>query len=361
MHHRRLSLLLLAGAALAAVGGTGCAGAFRSSRAGQPLAPEAAAYVDTVLALMREHALAERHVDWDSLKRETLYRAGGARDPRETHRALQWALHYVNPHSYLMLPEKWADMERQAHDRPSVPSGQMLAGGVGYIAMPAFVSQDSSLAAEYAVNGQRLIREQSAKGACGWVVDLRRNTGGNMYPMLVAIGPLLGDGPAGFFRAGAGMISGWGYGAGGNAWFGGDTMMRLPRTFAPVPPKEAPVAVLTGPMTASSAEGIVVAFRGVDRAISFGSPTAGFSTGNTGYRLSDGATVLLTELVFGDRLGREYGDKIRPDRSTGSILWNLFADPQDKMTTATAADWVRSRPECRKAKKDRQRVSGSAD
>ncbi len=346
---RRLALLPVCGAALvaaaAALGAAGC-GAVLKPHAGQPLAPEAAAYVDSVFALMREHALAEGPVDWDLLRRETLYRAGGARQPKDTHGALQWALHRVNPHSFLMLPERWAQLEQSAHDRPPLPTGQLLYGDIAYMAVPGFLSLDSALTAEYALTGQQLIRSLSTRGACGWIIDLRRNSGGNMYPMLLAIGPLIGDGPAGFFRAGVGMISSWGY-RDGAAWLGPDTLVRLPRGTIPVPALEAPVAVLTGPITASSAEGLVVAFKGVPRAVSFGAATAGFSTGNNGYRLSDGATVLLTELVLGDRLGREYGDRIRPDRSTGGALWNIFADPEDRITTAAAADWLRHTPACK--------------
>ena len=33
----------------------------------------------------------------------------------------------------------------------------------------------------------------------GWIVDLRGNGGGNMWPMLAGIGPILGEGIAGYF------------------------------------------------------------------------------------------------------------------------------------------------------------------
>ncbi|HEX9108640.1 MAG TPA: S41 family peptidase, partial [Longimicrobiales bacterium] len=318
---------------------------FHPSR-GKPLAPEALVYVDSVFALMEEHALAEGPVDWPELHRETLYRAGGARTPADAHKALQWALQRVNPHSTLLLPDKWAELERRWREKPNYPTGRMLGGGIAYIALPAFASQMDELILQYALEGQHLLRTFRDSGACGWIIDLRRNSGGNMYPMLVAIGPLIGEGNAGFFRAGEGLIKPWGY-AGGMAWLGSDTLVRLPRGRTPVPPIVAPVAILTGPLTASSAEAIVAAFSGLDRAWSFGSATAGFSTGNTGYRLTDGATVMLTELVLGDRTGREYGDRIRPDHTVGGAIWNMFADPEDPLTTTAAAMWLRHTDACR--------------
>ncbi|MFC5915423.1 hypothetical protein [Streptomyces pulveraceus] len=36
-------------------------------------------------------------------------------------------------------------------------------------------------------------------GACGWEVDLRREGGGGMWPVLVVAGPILGDGRVDMF------------------------------------------------------------------------------------------------------------------------------------------------------------------
>lgn len=339
MRRSALLIMVLLAGLLAACAGAG------HPRPGQPLAPDVVAYIDSVFVLMREHALAEGPVDWDALRTETLRRAGGARTTADAHSALQWALQTVNPHSQLLLPERWADLERKWRESPSWPTGQMLGSGIAYIALPTFASQADGMVQEYAWRGQELIQRLRDEGACGWILDLRRNSGGHMYAMITAIGPLLGEGNAGFFRAGVGLIQPWGY-AHGVAWLGPDTIVRLPPDHPPIPPLGAPVAILTGKLTASSAEAIVAGFRGVPRALSFGSMTAGFSTGNTGYRLSDGATVLLTELVLGDRLGREYGEPIRPDRPVGGVLWNVFADPADPVTTAAAAEWLRHTSDC---------------
>ena len=340
---RRIALLSLL--CIAAGGAFGC-GAVIHPSAGKPLAPEAAAYIDSVFVLMEEHELADGPIDWEQLHRETLYRAGGARTSDDTHKAVEWALRRVNPHSSLLLPDKWADMERRWREKPNYPTGRMLNGGIAYITLPGFASQMDELILQYALEGQQLLRTFRDSGACAWIVDLRRNSGGNMYPMLVAIGPLIGDGNAGFFRAGSGLIKPWGY-ARGVSWLGTDTVVRLPPSKPPVPTIVAPVALLTGPLTASSAEAIVAAFSGVANSRSFGSPTAGFSTGNTGYRLNDGATVMLTELVLGDRTGREYGQRIRPDFVVGGSIWNMFADADDPITTTAAAQWLRHTDECK--------------
>lgn len=56
-----------------------------------------------------------------------------------------------------------------------------------------------------------------------------------------------------------------------------------------------------------------MAFRKQMRTRSFGQPTAGCSTCNQGFALSDGAEILLTVAVYVDRSGQHYGDTIQPD------------------------------------------------
>lgn len=65
------------------------------------------------------------------------------------------------------------------------------------IVLPGLVTGDDPTAAErYITAGWALLDEQ----ACGWIVDLRGNGGGNLFPMLVAIAPLLGPGPTVGYR-----------------------------------------------------------------------------------------------------------------------------------------------------------------
>ena len=45
----------------------------------------------------------------------------------------------------------------------------------------------------------------------GWIVDLRGNTGGNMWPMVAGVGPVLGNGVAGFFVPPVGASTPWSF------------------------------------------------------------------------------------------------------------------------------------------------------
>jgi carboxyl-terminal processing protease len=141
----------------------------------------------------------------------------------------------------------------------------------------------------------------------GWIVDLRGNPGGNIWPMLAGVSSLLSDGEVMGFQSArhtdAVTISG------DRVLLGGAVRARGSST---VPKSNLPVAVLVSDGTASSGEGVAIAFAGQRNSQSFGEPTAGLSTANTSIRLRDGAVVNLTSAVDVDRTGRPYGGPVVP-------------------------------------------------
>src|SRR5690606_8339193 len=145
----------------------------------------------------------------------------------------------------------------------------------------------------------------------GWIVDVRGNTGGNMWPMIAGVGPLLGQGLVGHFIDPEGAQQAWSY-EGGEARLDGVPIARAPSPYELAGPLPR-IAVLTDTRVASSGEAVVIAFRGRENARSFGSPTCGLSTANRRFALSHGASINLTVSTMADRIKREYGDAVQPD------------------------------------------------
>lgn len=148
-----------------------------------------------------------------------------------------------------------------------------------------------------------------------------------MWPMIAGIGPVLGEGICGYFIDPDGTEAVWEYVA-GESLLNGLSQERVLRPYSLL--RERPrVAVLTG-ATASSGEAVVVAFRGRADTRSFGGPTCGQSTANTGYAMSDGANLYLTTAVMADRAKTRYGGPIPPDE--------IIPDPAE--TVARAVQWL---------------------
>jgi carboxyl-terminal processing protease len=186
------------------------------------------------------------------------------------------------------------------------------------------------------------IREVASARTCGWVVDLRRNTGGALPPMLAAVGPILGDGTAVGYRSKEGATSWFGY-EDGAVTVDGQPERSLAAAWRParLERPRPPVAVLTSRLTGSSGEGVVMAFRGRPGARSFGESTAGVPTGNSPHRLTDGAELHLTEAVGVDRTGRSYHTRIKPDQPIATD-WTRYGSPADPVLQAAIA-WLELR------------------
>jgi carboxyl-terminal processing protease len=161
-------------------------------------------------------------------------------------------------------------------------------------------------------------------------VDLRGNGGGNMWPMIAGLGPVLGDGPAGVFVDPVGAQTEWGYER-GSSTLDGTTQVAVSAPYR-LRRQQPRVAVLSDNRIASSGEATLISFRGRPGARSFGTATCGLSTSNRGYALSDGAVLILTVAVMGDRHRNKYGDSIAPDE--------IIADPSQAVARAIA--WLRS-------------------
>jgi carboxyl-terminal processing protease len=196
---------------------------------------------------------------------------------------------------------------------------------------------------QYAADMQEGIRALAGQVSCGWILDLRGNTGGTFWPMLTGTGPLLGDGEwAAAVHADGERTRVW-Y-SDGQSGLGDYVQLRV---FEPVrDPRLAgmPVAVLTGPATASAGEAVAIVFGARDRTRSFGEPTRGVSTVNRTFPLGDGAVMALTVAATADRHGRIHQHAIEPD------VHALLGEPDDPLqeqpAVMAAMDWLETVSAC---------------
>ena len=219
-------------------------------------------------------------------------------------------------------------------DEYLAPTGRPLDGDFGYLELPGVSSGPK--AADYDDTLHELLGLFDDATLRGCIVDLRRNTGGTLWPMLAGIGPLAGAGEVGAFASGHGSAD-WSYdaelGAAKSATY------ELAKVSEPHPLRDdLPVALLTGPLTAGAGEAIVVAFAGRARTRRFGEGTRGLPTSNTQIPLADGALLVLTVTVHADRTGTRYDDVIPPDE-TVAIDWTRFGTADDPVVAA-ACRWL---------------------
>jgi C-terminal processing protease CtpA/Prc len=206
-----------------------------------------------------------------------------------------------------------------------LPSGRRLGSDLGYVDLPELLGGES----RYAERALEVIRSVDSPAVCGWVVDLRRNGGGDMRPMFAGLRPILGEGTLGFFIFGERRVA-WSHAAGSAP--------------PPLHRKDPAVAVLTSALTGSAGEATAIAFRGRRWARSFGEPTAGLTTTTFPYLLPDGALLVLATGLEADRTGRVFPGRIEPEQPV-PIDWRRIESEDDPML-ATASAWLREQPPC---------------
>lgn len=261
------------------------------------------AVLDAAIRIVKSHALHAREVDWSKVEPELQAMVKDAKVPVDVYPAIRVLLARLGDHHSLLM-EPWAVRQNHTGGGPSSPFTVALKPGrIGYIDMPGYTGMQAEVRRAFVADMVGSIGRVAEQTQCGWVVDLRRDTGGNMLPMLAGLRPLLGDQPLGSFRDANGKLSPFG------------AVNPLDKALPRGPALEnTTVAVLLGPHTGSSGEVVAVAFRGRPNTRSFGQATAGLSTGNTGFSLPDGSEIFLTTSVDVDRTGQAYGGRLQPDQ-----------------------------------------------
>ena len=224
------------------------------------------------------------------------------------------------------------------------PAGRRLetkGSSVGYLEVP----YDTGANRSYPGVAQQLMRKIDRKPVCGWIIDLRRTIGGDIWTYLAAIGPILGEGDVGEFLYLDGTREPWTYRDGQVFWDGerrGESFVEggiyQPKHTTP------PVALLTGPGTMAAGELVVVAFQGYSNVRTFGEPTRGVPRLILHTQLSDGAWIFVSGALANDRNGEPYTGSQRADEYVKTD-WTQFGTDQDPVLNA-ARDWLQTQPEC---------------
>jgi carboxyl-terminal processing protease len=285
-----------------------------------PLAPEAQRELDSAFAIVRRASLWRDTVTWSAVEKDVRAIAAGSETAEDTYPAIRALLKRLGDgHSFLKQPQAASAFRTGGAENPRPPI-RVQTSGVGYISIPAYSGIDKAAAESYvrAVYDSLGAAVANGAGSCRWIVDLRTNGGGNMWPMLGGLRPFLGEAGLGSF------VSPW---RTTPLWHARDLVdVKPPASLATL--ESASVAVLTGPRTMSSGEAVAISFIGRPLTRSFGLPTAGLSTANISMKLPDGALILLTTAVEADRTGKRYGAEISPDDVIPAPATGAADDPQ---------------------------------
>jgi C-terminal processing protease CtpA/Prc len=171
-----------------------------------------------------------------------------------------------------------------------------------------------------------------------WIIDLRFNLGGNMYPMMMGLAELLPK----EIQLGGDTYDGeiW-----RSKWTLKDGIFDYNGAYTDIPPmnyhdsKTPKIAVLMGRYTSSSGETVACAFKGQEQTKLFGEVTSGSTTANWWMPIGDKVVFNPAVSYFADRNFKVYKDGIIPDVN---IVEDFdYLNPFKGKVIAEAIQWLK--------------------
>ena len=257
-------------------------------------------YVKKAVRIMDKNGIYAQGPEWEQAKLVAL-----ASSPSTLEEAQEIVVHAGKmaggKHTFLLTADEVTDNDTSAWKMPTV---ELLGEGIAIIKLPPFSGNEEE-GIKYA-NTVLGVLPNALKGA---ILDLRGNRGGNMYPMIAAVHRFLPDDIILQLRTRR-------Y----NMEINVDYVTRVTKIERQAA-IDCPVALLTDEWTGSSGEAVLLCFRGLENAHTFGSPTAGYASCNQPYELPDGSQLVLTTGIDVARTGEEFcDDPIQPDILTDTPL-----------------------------------------
>lgn len=285
---------------------------------GKAISKKALAFISEVLAIAEKSSVVKDSVNWDNMRRDMLSLASGAKTTLDCYASVNYLIRELyakgDNHSGFYPPE-FNTRNKTDNADGRQPEGKYLGNSIAYISVPGFSSINEKLSDAFATKIQALIKTlDSSYTITKWVVDLRENTGGNMYPMIAGLGPILGNDTLGYFHMQSPKEKHAWYYSRGSSGCNGTTLCKVNRPYD-IRQQNFKIIVLSGPNTASSGEMALISFKGKANTIVIGSASAGYSSGNAGHTLSDGSVLNLCESYCSDRYQTLYTGPIAPDIS----------------------------------------------
>jgi carboxyl-terminal processing protease len=325
---------------------------FRPDTLALPCQQKATQLLNEVLSFMEKNYYRKSEVSWPDLAARAKQQLQAANNCDDAYAAISWCFSQLGErHSFIMDPVKAARYAGEGSISSAHPDlsalvgeikGEWLQDSIAYLTIPWVSTTDSLICEQIADSLQTLIARLDTRNISRWIIDLRKNSGGNCWPMLAGIGPLLGEGVYGYFVASDEKIPISYYD--GSAFQGRHVLCRVSSHGYRTRCSHNSIVVLTGHRTVSAGEILALACKGRQQTWLIGEPTAGLTTANATYSLSDRSMLVLTVCQEADRTGRICEGQIQPDKfvSTASAGPASSGPMSGDAVCAAAIAWLQN-------------------
>lgn len=281
--------------------------------------------VEQALNIAKENSVYSDEVDWVKLNTKVMARTRNI----TTQEQIIPILHLIHQnlkdeHGFILYNNKSTKYEQDDYKEVTSALKQAAFGydkdivstkisdSIGYLRIPKSPHLGSDSEKKYNQQIQKQVRDLINKNTKHWIIDLRLNYGGNMFTMLDGLYDLLGDKKVGSFvtkdrkEAGAWIVK--------RPNFSNQKQQLIKVSSQPnASIKPGKIAILIGPITASSGEALAVALKSLNHSKSFGEPTKGFCTSLSGFNLGNDLIFFISTSFYSDVKGHVYTNGLTPD------------------------------------------------
>jgi len=257
-------------------------------------------YMNRALHLMEKYSVHSDSIHWKEVRRKTNKKIKNADGYDETHTILKDVLYFMgDKHARLVTPIPTSQRGFLSGEQREISKIELrvLKDSVLYIKIPYYYGSKKQLG-EYISGIFTFKNENISNFYSGIIVDLRGNTGGNMWPMLIALNPILGNGVCGHFVARNGDFTSWKL-LNGSVYVD-DNLVMASENKINFRFNTNKIAVLLNRKTVSSGEATAIALKRMQNSKFFGSASAGYTTANSGFTLKDKARLYFSTSYFTD-------------------------------------------------------------
>jgi C-terminal processing protease CtpA/Prc len=270
-------------------------------------------FVNGIIDTAEVYSIKSRTIDWQMIRVTAENLCNFSDKYEDAYTITDSILNIINDgHSLLYVRGRKAFWEENKNYPETSLRTKKIQDNVAYLRIPSMSGNNSEELLDWCKKVRDSLNYCLALKPSLLILDLSRDFGGNMYPMILGLAPIIGyKDTCGYFisndRQSAWVIRN------DSLFFGKNFILAYPNS-NPIPEDPSlKIAVIIGKYTISSGEATAIAFRGKKNVTFFGKPTTGATTGNQTFYFDRNSMLFLAVSYYADRNKYLYGKPLQPD------------------------------------------------
>lgn len=306
-------------------------------------------YVDSCLVLLKKNSLYSDKINWKKINKKVKEKASSAKSKADTFEALKIAFDALGDKhaAYYQYEDQYKLPNEELNSRisDSLKAGwkrglkieNRMIGNIAYISIPTLSAGKQKDIDKYANWIYDAVSKLYKNNPKGWIIDLRMNGGGNIRPMLAGLGMFFKNGIYTYYIDRGGKSSEEASFRDGEFLIDGKIQAEIKNKITSV--TDSKIAVLMGPGTASSGEGVAIALSQLKNSKSFGNLSAGLANATNGFVFNKNLSYYLISVArIADKNKKLYPEILKPDVFVKES--ESFADLPNDPSVKEAIQWI---------------------